>query len=109
MASRAARKAPASTTNPDPPPAPSGRGPGGKLRHGSPQTDSIAELIDERKAIRRRVAAGTGLSKIDDDRLRAIDVEIDRLWADLRRERLPPPQLLARPTARPAARPPARR
>lgn len=74
------------------------------LRHGSPQTDAIAGLVAERRSIRRRVQIGTGLSEVDDNRLRTLDAQIDRLWAELRRERLPPPQIAVRPAARPPAR-----
>ncbi len=73
---------------------------GVRLRDGRALTDSIADLIAERRTIRRRVASGTGLSAVDDSRLRAIDIAIDRLWADLRRQRLPLPRFPARPTAR---------
>lgn len=56
-------------------------------------TESIAELIAERRVIRRWVATGTGISRADDDRIRAIDAAIDGLWADVRRHRLPRPQV----------------
>lgn len=97
MATRANPEAPASRTNkPDGPARPRPV----RLRDGGAVTGSIAELIAERKAIWRRVPSGTGLSGVDDDRIRAIDVAIDRLWADLRRQRLPPPQAPVRPAAR---------
>lgn len=76
---------------------------GVRLRDGLELTESIADLIGERRAIRQRVARGTGVSMVDDARIRAIDMAIDHLWADLRRQRLPVP---APP---PPARPPARR
>ena len=62
-------------------------------------TDSIADLIAERRTIRRRVASGTGMSEVDDARLRAIDITIDRMWADLRRQRLPLPRFSPGSTA----------
>ena len=105
MASRANPEAAAPTTK-GPHPAPGTHPAHGArlLRHGSPQTDAIAGLDAERRSIRRRVQIGTGLSGADDNRLRALDAQIDRLWAELRRERLPQPQIAVRPAARPAAR-----
>lgn len=64
-------------------------------------TELIAELIAERRAIRKRMGTGTGMSDADDHRIRAIDAAVDRLWADLRRQRLPMPQF---PVRRPAKR-----
>ncbi|MDH4075956.1 MAG: DUF2630 family protein [Acidimicrobiia bacterium] len=63
-------------------------------------TGSIADLIAERRAIRRQVAPGTGVSGVDNDRIQAIDAAIDRLWADLRRQRLAQPQVPIRPPTR---------
>lgn len=99
MAPRATPKVPAPTERPDraPVPAPPRAV---RLRDGRALTDSIADLIAERRAIRRQVASGTGMSDGDDARLRAIDVAIDRLWADLRRQRLPLPRFPTRPAAR---------
>ncbi len=61
---------------------------------------SIAKLIAERRKIRRLVATGTGISPADDDRIRAIDAAIDGLWADVRRHRLPLPQVPIKQAAR---------
>lgn len=100
MAPRATPKVPAPLTeHPDrvPTPAPPRAV---RLRDGRGLTDAIADLIAERRTIRRRVASGTGMSDADDTRLRAIDIAIDRMWADLRRQRLPLPRLPTRPTAR---------
>lgn len=100
MAPRATPKVPTPTTE-RPDQAPTLAPPRGvRLRDGRALTDSIADLIAERRTIRRRVASGTGMSQVDDTRLRAIDIAIDRMWADLRRQRLPLPRFTAGPTAR---------
>jgi Protein of unknown function (DUF2630) len=76
-----------------------------KLADGAGVTSRIAALVAERRDIRAHASPGSGISAQAENRMRAIDADIDRLWAELRRDRVPPQRAFARRSATPAARP----